>query len=177
MPPVPVSVAIETELGAFTLSVDTDNAPITAHNFLAYVDGGHLDRSTAYRIVTMANQPAETVHKIEVVQWGPQASDENPSAFPPIAHESTVQTGLLHKHMTISMARFDPGTASSEFFICIGDQPQLDFGGMRNPDGQGFAAFGTATEGEDTVLKIFATATATETHENPVKFRKCYRLG
>jgi peptidyl-prolyl cis-trans isomerase A (cyclophilin A) len=177
MPPVPVSVAIETELGAFTLSVDTDNAPITAHNFLAYVDGGHLDRSTAYRIVTMANQPAETVHKIEVVQWGPQASDENPSAFPPIAHESTVQTGLLHKHMTISMARFDPGTASSEFFICIGDQPQLDFGGMRNPDGQGFAAFGTVTEGEDTVLKIFATATATETHENPVKFRKCYRLG
>lgn len=177
MPPVPVSVAIETELGAFTLSVDTDNAPITAHNFLAYVDGGHLDRSTAYRIVTMANQPAETVHKIEVVQWGPQASDENPSAFPPIAHESTVQTGLLHKHMTISMARFDPGTASSEFFICIGDQPQLDFGGMRNPDGQGFAAFGTVTKGEDTVLKIFATATATETHENPVKFRKCYRLG
>jgi peptidyl-prolyl cis-trans isomerase A (cyclophilin A) len=177
MPPVPVSVAIETELGAFILSVDTDNAPITAHNFLAYVDGGHLDRSTAYRIVTMANQPAETVHKIEVVQWGPQASDENPSAFPPIAHESTVQTGLLHKHMTISMARFDPGTASSEFFICIGDQPQLDFGGMRNPDGQGFAAFGTVTEGEDTVLKIFATATATETHENPVKFRKCYRLG
>lgn len=177
MPPVPVSVAIETELGAFTLSVDTDNAPITAHNFLAYVDGGHLDRSTAYRIVTMANQPAETVHKIEVVQWGPQASDENPSAFPPIAHESTVQTGLLHKHMTISMARFDPGTASSEFFICFGDQPQLDFGGMRNPDGQGFAAFGTVTEGEDTVLKIFATATSTETQENPVKFRKCYRLG
>lgn len=175
MPLVPVSVAIETELGAFTLSVDTDNAPITAQNFLAYVDGGHLDQSTAYRIVTMANQPQGTVHKIEVVQWGPQASDDNPSAFPPIPHETTAQTGLLHKHMTISMARFDPGTASSEFFICIGDQPQLDFGGMRNPDGQGFAAFGTVTEGEDVVLKIFGSAAETENPENPVKFRRCYR--
>lgn len=175
MPSLPVSVVIETELGAFTVSVDTKNAPITAANFLAYVDGGHLDASTAYRIVTMANQPAETVHKIEVVQWGPQASEENPSAFPPIAHETTAQTGLRHKNMTISMARFDPGTASSEFFICIGDQPQLDFGGMRNPDGQGFAAFGTVTAGEDVVLKIFGSATETETPENPVKFQRCYR--
>lgn len=172
---MPVSVVIQTELGAFTVSVETENAPITAANFLAYVDGGYIDNSTAYRIVTMANQPADTIHKIEVVQWGPQASEAAPSAFPPIPHETTDQTGLRHKHMTISMARFDPGTASSEFFICIGDQPQLDFGGMRNPDGQGFAAFGTVTAGQDVVLKIFATAATTEYPENPVKFQRCYR--
>jgi peptidyl-prolyl cis-trans isomerase A (cyclophilin A) len=176
MPLLPVSVNIETELGAFTVSVDTENAPITAANFLAYVDGGHIDHSTAYRIVTMANQPAETVHKIEVVQWGPQASEDNPSAFPAIPHETTETTGLRHKHLTISMARFDPGTASSEFFICIGDQPQLDFGGMRNPDGQGFAAFGTVIAGEDVVLKIFGTAAAdTEYPPEPLKFLRCYR--
>jgi peptidyl-prolyl cis-trans isomerase A (cyclophilin A) len=171
-----VPVIVETELGAFTVTVDTENAPITAKNFLAYVDGGHIDHSTAYRVVTMANQPSETVHKIEVIQWGPQASDEIPSAFPAIPHETTEVTGLRHKHLTISMARFAPGSASSEFFICIGDQPQLDFGGMRNPDGQGFAAFGQVTEGEDVIRKIFATASSdTEYPPEPVKFLRCRR--
>jgi peptidyl-prolyl cis-trans isomerase A (cyclophilin A) len=174
---VTIPVRIETELGAFTISVDTENAPITAQNFLAYVDGGHLDDTTAYRIVTMANQPAETVHKIEVVQWGMRTADDKPTPFPNIAHETTETTGLLHKHMTISMARLAPGTAGSEFFICIGDQPELDFGGRRNPDGQGFAAFGAVTEGQETVMAIFARAEdASEYPAEPVRFLKAERL-
>jgi peptidyl-prolyl cis-trans isomerase A (cyclophilin A) len=174
--PVTVPVRIETELGAFTVSIDTENAPITAANFLAYVDGGHLDAAEAYRLVTLANQPVETVHKIEVVQWGFHASDANPAPFPPIPHETTAVTGLRHKHMTLSMARFAPGSAASEFFICIGDQPQLDFGGMRNPDGQGFAAFGVVTEGEETVLAIFSKAETSEYPANPVRFHGAKRL-
>jgi peptidyl-prolyl cis-trans isomerase A (cyclophilin A) len=74
--------------------------------------------------------------------------------LPPIVHETTEQSGILHKDGTISMARNEPGTASSEFFICIGAQPSLDFGGKRNPDGQGFAAFGKVIKGMDVVRKI-----------------------
>jgi len=173
---VTIPVRIETELGAFTIAVDAERAPITAANFLAYVDGGHLDNATAYRIVTLANQPAETVHKIEVVQWGMRTADEKPAPFPTIAHETTEITGLCHKHMTISMARLAPGTAASEFFICIGDQPSLDFGGMRNPDGQGFAAFGSVVEGEDAVMAIFGKAEAgSEYPAAPVRFLKAER--
>jgi peptidyl-prolyl cis-trans isomerase A (cyclophilin A) len=172
---MPTPVLLETELGSFTVEVDTEHAPITGANFLAYVDGGHLDKALAYRIVTMANQPADKQIKIEVVQWGFRASDENPAPFPPIAHETTEVTGLRHKNMTISMARFAPGSAGSEFFICIGDQPELDFGGRRNPDGQGFAAFGQVTEGQDTVLKIFGRAEATEVVETPVRFTRVRR--
>ena len=72
----------------------------------------------------------------------------------PIKHETTNITGLLHKNGTISMARLDPGTASSEFFICINEQPELDYGGKRNPDGQGFAAFGQVIEGMHIVKNI-----------------------
>lgn len=165
-----IPVLLETELGSFTIAVDVERAPITGANFLAYVDGGYLDKAIAYRIVTMANQKPETVHKIEVVQWGLRAAEENPAPFPPIAHETTEVIGLKHKHMTISMARFAPGSAGSEFFICIGDQPQLNFGGMRNPDGQGFAAFGQVAAGEDTVMRIFGKAEAGEYLEMPVRF-------
>jgi len=91
--------------------------------------------------------------KIEVIQGG-LGFDVEESPYPPIKHETTLETGLLHKNGTLSMARAEPGTASSEFFICIGNQPELDFGGKRNPDGQGFAAFGKVLSGMDIVRKI-----------------------
>ena len=74
--------------------------------------------------------------------------------LPPIEHETTIKTGILHKNGVISMARLKPGSASSEFFVCVGDQPELDFGGKRNPDGQGFSAFGKVVNGMDVVTKI-----------------------
>jgi peptidyl-prolyl cis-trans isomerase A (cyclophilin A) len=165
---VTIPVVVETDLGAFTIAVDDSRAPVTAGNFLAYVDGRHLDGAVVYRIVTMANQPPETVHRIEVVQWGLQASEDKPAPFPPIAHETTEATGIRHRHMTVSMARLAPGTAGSEFFICIGDQPELDFGGRRNPDGQGFAAFGTVVAGEETVMRLFGAAQSTEALNQPI---------
>jgi peptidyl-prolyl cis-trans isomerase A (cyclophilin A) len=171
------NVLFETALGSFTVEVDTENAPLTATNFLAYVDGGHYDRATAYRIVTLANQPPERDPKIEVVQLGIDPHDDQPEIFPPIAHETTEVTGLRHDDMTVSMARLTPGSATSEIFICIGPQPELDFGGRRNPDGQGFAAFGRVVDGRDTVLAIFGTAqTDSEYPTNPVAFSKAHRV-
>ena len=98
--------------------------------------------------------------KIEVIQAGVNTTRSG-DRFPAIALERTSRTGLLHTHGTVSMARNGPDTARSDFFICINDQPSLDFGGRRNPDGQGFAAFGRVTRGMDVVRRIH-TAPNTE---------------
>ena len=143
-------VLIKTEKGDITVEVDLARAPVTAANFLRYVDGKFYDGSVFHRTVTLANQPNNAV-RIEVIQGG-QLSEEN--EFPPIAQETTAATGLRHVDGTISMARGTPGSATSSFFFCIGLQPELDFGGKRNPDGQGFAAFGRVVKGMDVVKAI-----------------------
>jgi len=173
---MPQHVVVETELGAFTVALD-ERAPLSTANFLAYVDAGFLDRMSAYRIVTLANQPPETVHKIEVVQWGVLPENEAYSALlPPIAHEPTSESGLQHKDMTISMARFAPGSAGAGFFICIGDQPELDHGGRRNPDGLGFAAFGQVIAGRETIAAMFARAEPQEMVERPIAILGAHRV-
>lgn len=145
-------VLIQTDLGDIDVEIFVDRAPITAENFLRYVDQGCFKDACFYRVVTMGNQPDNDI-KIEVVQGG-LGFTEDAVQFPPIEHETTEKTGVLHKDGVISMARLQPGTATSEFFICVGDQPELDFGGKRNPDGQGFAAFGKVVKGMDIVRKI-----------------------
>ncbi|HCT30428.1 MAG TPA: peptidylprolyl isomerase [Bacteroidales bacterium] len=149
------TVRISTEIGDITIEVYSDKAPITSANFLAYVDSGKYDnKSCFYRTVRMDNQPNNPV-KIEVIQGGfYEDSLIEKYQFPVIKHETTKETGVLHKDGTISMARGPVGTASSEFFICIGDQPELDFDGKRNPDGQGFAAFGKVIKGMEIVYEI-----------------------
>jgi len=145
-------VLIKTELGDITLELYTDKAPVTANNFLQYTRENRLKEATFYRTVTMDNQPDNDI-KIEVIQGG-LFEDNHPKALSPIKHETTGLTGILHKDGVISMARNEPGTATCEFFICIGDQPSLDYGGKRNPDGQGFATFGKVVKGMDVVHKI-----------------------
>lgn len=162
-----VRTRVDTPLGAFVIEVDTAVAPITVANYLAYVDAHQLDRAWVYRLVTLANQP-QSAHKIEVVQWGLNLKDDAPTLRPPIAHETTKQTGLRHRDGTISMARGTPGTATAEFFICIGDQPELDFGGRRNPDGQGFAAFGQVVQGMDVVRALHGRAGAEQWLAAPI---------
>jgi peptidyl-prolyl cis-trans isomerase A (cyclophilin A) len=147
-------VVIKTELGDITVEIYQNKSPISAANFLSYVEENRFQGATFYRTVTMDNQPNNEV-KIEVIQGG-LGEDSLGLGLPAIEHETTDRTGVLHKDGTISMARLEPGTASSEFFICIGDQPELDFGGKRNPDGQGFAAFGRVISGMDVVRKIQA---------------------
>ncbi len=147
-----VRVLIETELGEIVVEVDREHAPVTSDNFLAYVDGGFYVVGQFHRTVTMDNQPDDDV-KIEVIQASVNEERE-PEEFPPVALERTTVTGLRHVDGAISMARDEPDSATSSFFLCIGDQPELDYGGSRNPDGQGFAAFGRVVTGMDVVKKI-----------------------
>ncbi len=144
------SCIIKTTMGNITVEFYPARAPITVANFLKYVDAHLYDSSSFFRAVTLQNQPKDSI-KIEVIQGG---NVDSLKEFSPIPIETTQQTGLLHKNGTISMARGKPATATSSFFICINDQPSLDYGGKRNPDGQGFAAFGKVIKGMEVVKKI-----------------------
>ncbi len=145
-------VEFETSLGKIVVEIFETAAPKTAANFLRYVSEGLYAKGCFYRVVRMDNQPNNEV-KIEVLQGGLK-DDPDHLGLPAISHETTAQTGIRHQDGTLSMARNEPGSASSEFFICINDQPDLDHAGRRNPDGLGFAAFGKVVEGIDVVRKI-----------------------
>ena len=171
----PVRVLVRTELGDIVLEVDTKRAPNTAANFLRYVDAGHYDGGTFHRTVKMDNQPDSPV-KIEVIQAGVSA-DRAKDSFLPIPIERTSVTGLRHTNGAISMARGQPDSATSGWFICINDQASLDFGGARNPDGQGFAAFGRVVQGMDVVRKIQqAPNTDAQRLTPPIKILKVARV-
>ena len=151
-PPKLLHVLIQTDLGDIEVELYPASAPNTVANFLKYVDGKFYDGGRVHRTVTRDNQPDNKV-KIEVIQAGINP-DKMKEEFKPIKLESTKDTKLTHKDGAVSMARLGPDTATSDFFICIGDQPELDFGGKRNPDGQGFAVFGRVTKGMDVVKKV-----------------------
>ncbi|MCJ7563163.1 MAG: peptidylprolyl isomerase [Candidatus Aminicenantes bacterium] len=148
--PLNPKVLIKTELGNIVVEIYQDKAPMTAANFLKYVDSKLYDGSVFHRTVTMDNQPNNAV-KIEVIQGGQLGPEKS---FPAIALERTSVTGINHVDGAISMARSGPDSATSSFFICIGDQPELDFRGKRNSDGQGFAALGKVIAGMNVVKKI-----------------------
>jgi peptidyl-prolyl cis-trans isomerase A (cyclophilin A) len=148
----PVRVRVQTELGDIVMEIDAKRAPNTAANFLRYLNAGHYDGGTFHRTVKMDNQPDSPV-KIEVIQAGVNP-DRAKEGFPPILLERTSVTGLRHTDGVVSMARGQADSATSGWFICINDQPSLDYGGARNPDGQGFAAFGRVVQGMEVVRKI-----------------------
>ncbi len=159
-------VVLRTEMGEIEIEVDSAHAPTTAVNFLRYVDGGFFQGGRFHRTVRADNQPNDSI-RIAVIQAGINSSRAQ-EQFPRIPLERTSVTGLRHRDGTISMARGGPDTATSSFFICIGDQPSLDFGGRRNADGQGFAAFGQVIRGMDVVRKIQAGAANAQTLLTPV---------
>jgi len=177
----PETVLLETGLGTIRIELYPDAAPITVENFLRYVDGGHYDGGQFYRTVRLDNDNGSP--KIEVIQGGIGSDDVAP--FAPIPHEDTETTGLRHRDGVLSMARNGVGTASSEFFICLGDQPGLDKGQTRNRDGQGFAAFGKVVDGMDVVRRIHASPVAASSYsdytrgqsiEDPVIITRAYRV-
>ena len=167
-------VLIKTELGDIIVEVYLHKAPTTSKNFMRYVNENRFKDAFFYRVVRMDNQPDDDV-KIEVIQGG-IGFVESELRLPSIIHESTDETGLLHKDGVISMARAAPGTASSEFFICVGDQPALDFGGVRNPDGVGFAAFGKVIGGMDAVREIHGKEANGQMLKKPVRIIEVRRL-
>jgi peptidyl-prolyl cis-trans isomerase A (cyclophilin A) len=167
-------ILMETEMGDIMIEVYPDKAPVTAGNFLTYVDENRFAGAVFYRIVRGDNQPADSI-RIAVIQGG-LYEDNHPAMLPPIVHETTGQTGILHKDGVISMARWHPGTATSEFFICVGDQPELDYDGKRNPDKQGFAAFGTVIHGMDVVHRIHRLPVEGQYLDPTIKILRINRL-
>lgn len=168
-------VVMQTELGEIEMELEIERAPITAANFLRYVDGNRYDGGRFHRTVKLQpdNQPNNQI-KIEVIQGGVNQAQAG-ADFNAIRLERTRATGLKHRDGTLSMARDGPDTATSDFFICLGDQPELDFGGKRNPDGQGFAAFGRVTKGMDVVKKIHRAPAAGQQLQPPIKIIKIKR--
>jgi peptidyl-prolyl cis-trans isomerase A (cyclophilin A) len=192
-----VDVAIETPLGVIIVRLEAKAAPVTTANFLHYVDSGFYDGGRFHRTVRLDNNananlkgerigagidPAADRSRlpndqiaIEVIQGGidPARSGEQDA---PIPLERTNETGLRHVDGAISMARFTPDSAVSDFFICINDQPELDYGGQRNPDGQGFAAFGKVIDGMDVVRAIQVAPSDGQALEPPVSIARAWRV-
>lgn len=167
-------VQFVTALGDIEVELDAKAAPITVTNFLRYVLEGFYRNGEFFRTVTLDNQPTNDL-KIQVLQAQADPAREA-EFFPPIPLERTRDTGLRHLDGTLSMARSGPDSAQENFFICIGDQPELDFGGRRNPDGQGFAAFGKVIKGMDLVRKIHALPAEGQRLTPPCKLQGAFRL-
>jgi peptidyl-prolyl cis-trans isomerase A (cyclophilin A) len=172
--PAKAHVQIQTALGDIELELNAKAAPITVSNFLQYVHAGWYSDGRFFRTVTAGNQPTNTV-RIAVIQA--EANPAREKEFPvPIRLERTRDTSLKHLDGVISMARDGPDTAQDNFFICVGDQPELDFGGKRNPDGQGFAAFGRVVKGLEVVRKIHAQPEESQRMKAPVRIQRAIRL-
>jgi len=167
-----VDCKIETTEGTITIELYPERAPNTVANFLRYVDNALYDDSSFFRVCNNENEADRDI-KIQVIQGG---NVDGSKAFPPIKMENTEQTGINHLNGTFSMAREGPDTATCEFFICINNQPELDYKGKRNPDGQGFAAFGKVIKGMDVVLKINSQKDEGQYLINPVVINSITRI-
>jgi peptidyl-prolyl cis-trans isomerase A (cyclophilin A) len=195
--PENVDVVIETPMGDITVRLEMATAPITANNFLSYVDRGFYDGGRFHRTVRLDNQsnaglridvtdlgiadsggtkplPNDQI-PIEVIQGGIIPA-RTPEQGAPIPLERTNVTGLRHRDGTISMGRTTADTAVSDFFICINDQPELVFGGRRNVDGQGFAAFGQVIDGMDVVRAIQTAPSEGQSLTPPVPITRISRV-
>lgn len=157
-----VRVALDTTDGPILVEVYPDKAPITAGNFLRYVDEKRFDGATFYRASKVPNAP-----EYGLVQGGVQNDPKR--VLKPIAHEPTTKTGLSHVNGALSMGRTSPGTATSDFFICVGDMTYMDADPKQPGDNLGFAAFGKVVEGMDAVKKILAEPTSPTAGEGVMK--------
>lgn len=167
-------VALDTAAGRIVVALDAAAAPVTVCNFIGYVVFGDYDGGGFFRTVVRSTDTANP-HPIDVIQAAtPRGSDDD--SRPPIVLERTRDTGLRHTAGTVSMARDGPDTATSSFFIVTEDTPSLDFGGLRNPDGQGFAAFGKVIEGLDVARRIQRMPADAEERLTPPVFIRAARL-
>ena len=170
------TVKIKTNFGDILVELYPERAPKTVAAFLSYVDSGYYKNSSFYRVLKEEDQPSNAF-KSQLIQGGIwQSQYKKQLSLPGIPHETTRQTGILHKDGTISLARTAPGTANTEFFIVIGDQPAYDYGGAANPDGQGFAAFGKVIEGMDAVKQIHEQPDNQTSFTPPLKIINIVRL-
>jgi peptidyl-prolyl cis-trans isomerase A (cyclophilin A) len=169
-------IGIRTTAGDIEIEIYPDKAPLTAGTFLSYIDSGFYKNSSFYRVLNDDNQ-SSAADRSQLIQGGIWRTNQRKAAsLPGIPHETTQQTHILHKDGTISLARTQPGTATTEFFICVGDQPGFDYGGENNPDGQGYAAFGKVVRGMDIVRTIYARPENNQSFDPPVVIYNIVRL-
>ncbi len=169
-------IEIQTKLGDIEIELYPDKAPKTVAAFLSYIDSGFYNNSNFYRVLSQDNQPIDA-EKTELIQGGIYHTNNRISSrLPGVPHETTAQSGLKHENGTISLARLAPGTATTEFFICIGNQPGLDYGGGNNPDKQGYAAFGRVVKGFDVVMAIYHRREYEQAFDPPVEIFDIKRL-
>lgn len=166
-------IEIETSIGDIEIELYPDQAPKTVAAFLSYIEAGYYKNAHFYRVLNADNQPSNAP-KAELIQGGLYGSKR--PELPGIPHETTQQTKILHKDGTLSLARLEPGTANTEFFICLGDQPGFDFGGGNNPDKQGYAAFGRVVKGMDIVRRIYNMPEEDQRFDPPVPIYDIKRL-
>lgn len=169
-------IVIETKFGDIKVELYADKAPVTVAAFLQNVDSGYYKNTSFYRVLSRDNQVTGAPHSY-LIQGGVwQANPDIKSKFRLIPHEASNKTGILHTKGVISMARNEPGTATSEFFICVDDEPGFDYGGISNNDGQGYAAFGKVVEGMDIVNKIHREPENEQRFTPPVTILNIRRL-
>jgi peptidyl-prolyl cis-trans isomerase A (cyclophilin A) len=168
-------IEIETKFGSIEIELYATKAPRTVNAFLANVDHGLYEGASFYRVLNEDNQPSNAM-KSSLIQGGIYRSKNKKDSIPLVPHETTKQTGILHTDGVISMARLEPGTASTEFFICLGDQPGFDYGGANNEDGQGYAAFGKVIRGMDIVQKIYLQNEYDQSFDPPIHIFNISRL-
>lgn len=169
-------IAIETQIGNIEVELYIDKAPVSAAAFLSYIDSGFYNNAAFYRVLNQDNQPSDAV-KAALIQGGIWRTKHKLfSSLSGIAHETTKQTGILHKDGIISLTRQEPGSATTEFFICLGAQPGFDYGGENNPDKQGYAAFGKVVKGMDIVRTIYDRPENDEAFTHPVVIFNIVRL-
>lgn len=160
------TLVIASHPGEFSILLHGDKAPSTCEYFADLVARGAFDNSSVFRIVAENNHQPDEPYPIHVVQIGPTQKFSSDKHL--ISHEGTNITGLKHRKWTASAARFDLGELYGSFFICMRDEPELDFGGGRQPDGQGFAAFGEVIEGFEAVEQLYQRAGPDEILSKPI---------
>ena len=168
-------VLIETNLGDIEVELFPDQAPKTAAAFLSFVDSGFYNKTSFYRVLKTEELPIAT--NTGIIQGGMwQTNPAKKITIPGVEHETTKTSGLTHQSGTISLARLTPGTANTEFFICIGDQSPLDFGRRGTEDGQGYAAFGEVFKGMTIVRNIQAQKSHGDKFDEKIVINRITRL-
>ncbi len=168
-------ILIDSRFGDIEIELFPAKAPKTVAAFLLYVDSGYYHNSSFYRV--LLNEGAAPGLNTGIIQGGIWQTDPvKKMQMKAIEHETTKQTGLSHVDGTLSLARTTPGSATTEFFICIGDQTNLDYGRQGNADGQGYAAFGKVAKGMDVVRKIQQQQSSNEHFNEKIDIRDIRRL-
>ena len=149
-------VTVVTAMGSFQFTMDEERAPLTCAHFKSVIEAGAFEDASVFRIVGPSNHKPGELNPIEVVQLGPRGCIE--STHEVVPHESTASTGLKHLRGTVSAARVNLNHLFGSFFVCMRDEPALDYGASRHPDHQGFAAFGRVTSGFKVLERIMQHA-------------------